>query len=120
MTRSRQLAPVLALAMTAAAALPSSAAAANLTLIGGWGSPGAAPGQFNLMTAPVAPPDGTVYTLENGNDRVQHFDPNGVRLGGWGSSGSGPGQFSQPEGVTVAASGEVSVVDVFLNKVERY
>ncbi len=97
-----------------------SAGAANLTLIGEWGGQGAASGQFNLTSDLVVAPDGTVYTLENGNDRVQHFDADGVRLGGWGSTGSGAGQFAQPEGLTVASSGEVAVVDGFLNKVERY
>src|SRR4051794_23001268 len=109
MARRRRLAAALVTAFAVAAAMPAGAGAANLTLIGEWGGQGTAPGQFNLMSDLVVPPDGTVYTLESGNDRLQHFDANGVRLGGWGSSGSGPGQYSQPESMTVAPSGDISI-----------
>jgi sugar lactone lactonase YvrE len=116
----RTLTFVCALGLSAALALPTSAGAESMTLVGEWGSQGAGPGQFNLFTDLVVAPDGSVYTLENGNDRVQHFDANGQRLGGWGSTGNGAGQFQQPDGLAVSPSGEVSVVDSFLSRIQRF
>lgn len=93
-----------------------SAQAAELTQTGAWGSQGAAPGQFNLITDVVVAPDGSVYTLENGNDRVQRFSPDGQLIGGWG----GGGMFQQPESFTVSAAGDISVADAFTSRVQRY
>jgi len=38
----------------------------------------------------------------------------------WGSSGSGNGQFSHPDGIAVDASGNVYVVDISNNRVEKF
>ena len=106
--------------LCAAALVPATASAAELTVVNSWGGQGAAPGQFNLLTDVVVAPDASVYTLENGNDRVQRFSAEGVRIGGWGSAGTGPGQFEQPESMTVSAAGEISVADGFADRVQRF
>jgi sugar lactone lactonase YvrE len=111
---------VVALLSAAAVLLPAAASAANLTVVSTWGTPGSGPGQFNLLTDIVAAPDGSIYTLENGNDRVQRFSATGQRTGGWGSTGSGAGQFQQPEAFTVSPAGDISVADAFLSRVQRF
>lgn len=109
-----------ALLLMAAAFLPAAAKAADLAVVDSWGGLGSAPGQFNLLTDVLVAPNGSVYTLENGNDRVQRFDAGGQRTGGWGSTGSGAGQFEQPEAFTVSPAGDISVADVFLSRVQRF
>jgi streptogramin lyase len=116
---SRCLLSVLAVA-AAAALFPAAARAADLTVVSSWGAQGSAPGQFNLLTDILVAPDGSVYTLENGNDRVQRFSATGQLTGGWGSTGSGAGQFQQPEAFTVSPAGDVSVADTFLSRVQRF
>ena len=111
---------VVAFALAAAFALPSTAGAAELTLVGSWGGPGSGPGQFNLVTDVLVAPDLSVYTLENGNDRVQRFTPAGERTGGWGSTGTNPGQFQQPESFTVSPAGDISVADTFTSTIQRF
>src|SRR3954451_6345941 len=108
----------LALAFTLMAC--SVAGASDLTVVSSWGGQGSGPGQFNLVTDVLVAPDLSVYTLENGNDRVQRFTPEGVRIGGWGSTGSADGQFQQPEAFTVSAAGEISVADGFTSRVQRF
>jgi sugar lactone lactonase YvrE len=110
----------LALLAVIGALFPAAAGAADLALVSQWGSQGTAPGQFDLLTDILVAPDGSVYTLENGNDRVQRFSSTGQLTGGWGSSGSGAGQFSQPEAFTVSPAGDISVADVFLSRIQRF
>src|SRR4051794_2006769 len=112
--------PVLVLLLCMAALVPASASAADLTVVNSWGGQGSAPGQFNLFTDLAVAPDSSIYTLENGNDRVQRFTADGTRIGGWGSSGNVPGQFDQAESMTVSAAGDISVADTFLDRVQRF
>ena len=110
----------LAFALGGAVFCPPTAGAAELTALGSWGGAGTGPGQFNLVTDVLVAPDLSVYTLENGNDRVQRFTATGERTGGWGSSGTNPGQFQQPESFTVSSTGEISVADAFGDNIQRF
>lgn len=110
----------LALLLAATVVWSAPAQAANLAVVGEWGGRGSAPGQFNLLTDVLVAPDGSVYTLENGNDRVQRFSPDGTLIGGWGSTGTGDGQFEQAESFAVSAAGEISVADAFQSRVQRF
>jgi DNA-binding beta-propeller fold protein YncE len=56
-------------------------------------------------------PDGTVYVLDAGNNRIQTFDASGTFLGTWGSPGSGEGQLGAAFGMAVAPDGIVYVVE---------
>jgi DNA-binding beta-propeller fold protein YncE len=46
-------------------------------LIGGWGQPGAGPGEFNLPHNIACDADGWVYVADRENHRIQVFDGNG-------------------------------------------
>ena len=110
----------LAVLLAGMALWPVPSHAANMTVVGEWGGRGAAPGQFNILTDLLVAPDGSVYTLENGNDRVQRFSPGGALIGGWGSTGSGAGQWEQAESFTVSPTGEISVADTFQSRIQRF
>lgn len=59
-------------------------------------------------------PQGTLYVIDGGNQRIAMFDPDGLYLDdlGAGGSGTGPGQFLQLNGIAVDEQGRVFVADV--------
>ena len=48
-----------------------------------WGGYGKGPGKFIGLRDIAVGPDGTVFTIEQGNGRIQHFDPTGKLLNSW-------------------------------------
>jgi outer membrane protein assembly factor BamB len=96
-------------------------------LIEEWGGPGRGHGQFDF-TRPngdgygtlAFAEDGSLYVLDVGNRRVQHFDAKRHFLGQWGTFGSNPGQFNDPVGIGVARDGSVWVLDNRRSVVEHY
>src|SRR5262245_33114621 len=52
-------------------------------LLGSWGEPGAAPGQFNLPHGIAVDRDGLVYVADRENSRIQIFSPRGEFLTQW-------------------------------------
>lgn len=55
---------------------------------------------------------GNLYVLDDGNHRVQIFDPQGSFLRSVGSGGEGPGEFSMPRSISVNATGQFAVFDM--------
>lgn len=89
--------------------------------IGSWGTPGHGPGQFATGAYGLAlEPLGTILVGDQGNCRVQRFDPNGTCLGQFGGSGVGNGQLSYPQGVAIDGLGRVYVADVSNRRVQRF
>ncbi len=95
--------------------------AADGTLLMSWGTPGAGPGQFNLVHS-VWEHQGKVYVADRQNNRIQVFTPTGDHLATW------PG-FDQPcklyvdkENVMYVAElgARVSIVDLQGNVLGRW
>jgi hypothetical protein len=61
-----------------------------------------------------------VSVVDQGNDRVLKFDPQGALVTEWGSSGTGNGQFNDPTGIAVDTSGNVFVTDFTNNRVQKF
>jgi DNA-binding beta-propeller fold protein YncE len=80
-------------------------------LLGGWGTPGSAPGQFNRAEGLGLGPDGTVHVADSCNHRIQVFDPDGKFLREQGRAGSNPGEFSYPYDIRVDAAGNQYVCE---------
>jgi DNA-binding beta-propeller fold protein YncE len=57
---------------------------------------------------------------EDGNNRIQKFDSNGVFITKWGSYGSGDGQFYHPQGVSVDSAGNVYVADTDNHRIQKF
>jgi len=64
--------------------------AADGTLIKSWGSPGSAPGEFNLPHGCWIDRKGRLFIADRENDRVQVFDQEGAHLATWPSKLIGP------------------------------
>ena len=52
-------------------------------LKGSWGEYGAEKGTFSGVRDVAVAPDGTVFTVEIGNGRIQHFTKDGDFLNSW-------------------------------------
>jgi DNA-binding beta-propeller fold protein YncE len=83
-----------------------------------WGGSGSGPGQFDFTRSNgdgygtlAFAKDGSLFVLDVGNRRVQHFDAHRKFVGQWGGFGEGPGQYNDPVGIAVAADGTVWVLD---------
>jgi DNA-binding beta-propeller fold protein YncE len=140
--RPSGLAPLLAVLALAAGLWPAAAPAAEPPLLNQFCETGSAGGQCELPRGvAVDSATGDVYIADQGNGRVQKFDPWGVfeRAWGWdvvasgpgnagtgfevcvpadgdvcksGAKGSGRGQLSRPQGVAVDGVGDVYVSEV--------
>jgi tripartite motif-containing protein 71 len=81
------------------------------SLIAQWGTTwGTADGQFLGPSSIALDPAGNAY-VNDVNDRMQKFGPDGSFILKWGGSGTGDGQFDVPTSVAVSPSGEVYVTD---------
>jgi outer membrane protein assembly factor BamB len=92
-----------------------------------WGTEGTGPGEFVLhrangdgFTNLAFAPDESIFILDAGNRRVQHFAPDRSFLNAWGGFGSEPGRFASPLWLAVDIDGTVLVVDDVRNVVERF
>jgi sugar lactone lactonase YvrE len=90
--------------------------------LGSFGSPGTGPGQFNFRRtacpgcvagAIAFAPDGSFFVADDGNNRIQKFDPAHKFVKAWGSFGSGDGQFADAN--AIATDGK----SVYVNDGER-
>lgn len=90
------------------------------------GGAGSRPGLFFLPLSMDASPDGRLYVLDAGNERVQVFDGDGDYLTQWGSRGSGPGQLDLLLGGEIGGSiavdddGFIYVADVGNRRIQKF
>jgi peptidylamidoglycolate lyase len=74
--------------------------------IGQWGTPGRAPGEFDLPHAIALDRTGRVYVADRSNARVQVFDSAGRFLAEWQGT-----ELGRPYSVAIAPDGSVFTVD---------
>jgi hypothetical protein len=97
-------------------------------LVEKWGTSGNGDGQF-FFGAPgvhrdgagvLFAPDGSLYVLDSGNFRVQHFAADRRFLGAFGSYGSDPGQFVSPVAIALDDGGNLYISDDGRNDVQVF
>jgi sugar lactone lactonase YvrE len=99
---SRSVAPMLAVLLGLASALPA----------------GAAPFVHPFYVAVDSA--GNIYVTEPERHRVQKFDATGAFVTQWGTRGSGNGQFDSPEGIAVDTTGNVYVADYRNSRIQKF
>lgn len=77
-------------------------------------------GWFSTVTSVALGPDGSIFTADFYNDRVQKFAPDGTFLTAFGESGGDPGQFNHAVAVAVASDSAVFVVDFQNNRIQKW
>ncbi|MBL8995032.1 MAG: NHL repeat-containing protein [Spirochaetia bacterium] len=86
----------------------------------GWGSAGAATGQFNHPAGIVYHPSGYIFVSDRSNHRIQRFLPDGSSPIAFGSFGTGNTQFKEPIGLAVDKWGYLYVCDWVNCRVVKY
>ena len=89
-------------------------------IVGGFGSRGAEPGQFNFPTSIARDRAGRLYVVDAMNFRVQVFTPQGRFVTAFGRAGDGSGDFGRPRGVGLDSDGHVYVVDALHDVVQIF
>ncbi|GIW10639.1 MAG: hypothetical protein KatS3mg061_1696 [Dehalococcoidia bacterium] len=85
-----------------------------------FGSRGAAPGQLLDPRGIAIGPDGSIYVVDAGNNRLQKFDASGRFVAQVGRKGMGNGEFTEPWGVAVGPDGSVWVADTWNHRLQRF
>lgn len=91
-----------------------------------WGRRGSGLGQLCFQRALGAvgdirfAADGSFFVADNGNFRIQHFDPQRRFIRSFGTFGSGDGQFLDPWSVRLDADGQVYVSDAIREDVQVF
>lgn len=100
----------------------SASASATKAITGAevWGSKGTDAGQFQNPKGVAVGPDGSVYVLDSGNNRVQKFSDNGRFITSWGETGQAEGQFNEPWGIAVDRAGNVYVGDTWNHRIQKF
>ncbi|MGH7163985.1 MAG: hypothetical protein ACREIS_00495 [Nitrospiraceae bacterium] len=63
---------------------------------------------------------GSLFVVDNGNNRVQKFDNNGNFIILWGNFGAANGNFHNPTGIACDAQGDVYMVDTNNHRVQKF
>jgi DNA-binding beta-propeller fold protein YncE len=100
-----------------------------------------AAGQFSSPQDVSLGLDGSIYILDSGNLRVQHFSPNGEYLRSWGREGVGEGEFARgvpteylygeldyerfwetfgPNAIAIAPDGIVVIADTWNHRIQQF
>ena len=85
-----------------------------------FGSSGTGNGQFADPYGIAFDSSGNIWVVDQNNNRVEEFAPNGAYITQFGSSGSGNGQFNSPKGIAFDAQGNIYVADATNNRVEKF
>ena len=85
-----------------------------------WGTKGLGPGQFQTPKGIAVGPDGSIFVLDTGNNRVQKFSEDAGFLATWGKLGPGEGEFNEPWGIATDAKGNVYVADTWNHRIQKF
>jgi tripartite motif-containing protein 71 len=90
------------------------------TYASAFGSAGAGNGQFGHPAGIAVDSKGTIWVVDQDNDRVQKFNAAGEFQSAFGSPGTGNGQFGRPTDIAVDAAGNLWVTDAGNNRVQKF
>ena len=82
-----------------------------------WGVYGTGTGQFSTPKGIAIDGTGTIYVVDNGNDRVQKYSAAGAFIGEWQITSS---MYPDVNGIAIDGSGNVYLADAFSNSVHKY
>ena len=105
---------------------PGSTSATNGVTVAGGNGYGGAANQFRFVWDVTVDTAMNIYAVDYTNNRIQKFPPNstsatnGVTVAGGNGYGSAANQFAQPWMVRVNNAGEIFVVDVSNNRIQKF
>lgn len=93
---------------------------ADLKLIGSFGNPGTAGGEFNRPADLKVNRNGELLVCDSLNFRVQIFDQDGRFIRAFGSPGNGPGSFNRPRSLAEDSDGNIYVLDNLFDNIQIF
>ena len=105
---------------TASGDIAFKTAAVTPTYSSTFGSNGTGDGKFNHAADVTTDSKGSLWVLDQLNNRVEKFNEKGEYVTKFGSEGTGNGQFKSPSALEVDSKGNVWVVDKLNNRVEKF
>ena len=105
-------------AATSSSPMPATTASSSSTQnanTSGSGEEGSGPAAFKGIGGIATNKAGDIYATDQGDARVQEFEPDGTHLRSFGGPGSGTneGKLSYPTGIAVDSSGNVWLVNAY-------
>jgi RHS repeat-associated protein len=89
-----------------------------------FGKKGTGNGQFEGAAGIAIATNGTIYVVDEGDDRVEEFNSSDKYTGQFGSKGSGNGQLLAPKGIAIRSNGftgnDIYVADSGNNRIEEF
>ena len=88
-----------------------------------FGKEGTGNGQFKAPAGIVVTEGGSIYIVDEGNNRIEEFNSFDEYVGQFGSKGSGNGQFSAPKGIALSSnafSTDIYVADSGNDRIEEF
>jgi YD repeat-containing protein len=85
-----------------------------------FGTIGAGDGQLKSPSDVAVDPQGNLWVVDKGNNRVEKFDAGGKYLTKFGSLGAGDGQFNRPTAIAIVGNGNLLVTDAGNGRVQRF
>ena len=85
-----------------------------------FGSAGSGNGQFSHPAGIATDPEGSLWVVDQGHNRVEKFNEGGEYLSQFGSSGSENGEFNRPTSIAIDPSGNLWVTDANNDRVEKF
>lgn len=90
------------------------------TFVAAWSSASSETGLFDGPQDFAFGPQGNVYVVDSGNDRIQIFSMEGTYLDSWGGSGTAYGKFNLPYSLDVDELGNVYVSDFWNYRIQKF
>ncbi|HEX5307934.1 MAG TPA: SMP-30/gluconolactonase/LRE family protein [Solirubrobacteraceae bacterium] len=85
-----------------------------------FGSPGSGNGQMSNPQGIAQDPEGNVYVVDTGNDRIDEYSSSGTFIKKFGGVGSSEGGLQKPEGIAIDGEGTIWVVNTGANVIDGF
>jgi DNA-binding beta-propeller fold protein YncE len=83
----------------------------NGELIAKWNTCGKGDERINFPVGIAVDERGTIYVVDQGQNRVCIYGSDGKFISSWGSAGAGDGEFMGPSGIALDAQGDIYIPD---------
>jgi streptogramin lyase len=92
----------------------------TLTYATKFGEAGSEPGKFSSPSGVAIDSSGNLYVVDQGNNRVEKFDPEGKLLAAFGKTGTAAGELKEPRGIAIDSHGNLYVAEAGNSRIQKF